>query len=63
MPRKKSGDFDQCKYIADYARKHYKRVELKIRLDETDVINKLDSVESKNAYILNLIKKDIQEKK
>lgn len=60
MPRKKSGEFDQNKYIADYAKSHYKRIELRIRFDELEVIKKLESVPSKNAYIVELIKNDIK---
>lgn len=60
MPRKKSGTFNQKQYINDYVRNTYKRFELRIRLDNEAVINKLSSVPNATQYILNLIEQDIE---
>lgn len=43
-----------------YKKKTYKRYLLQVRKDtQSDIIEKLESVKSKNAYILSLIKKDL----
>ncbi|MDY5110295.1 MULTISPECIES: hypothetical protein [Bacillota] len=60
MTRKKSGSFNQKQYINDYVRQTYKRFELRIRLDNEAVINKLNSVPNATKYILNLIEEDIE---
>lgn len=48
------------KHNANYKSKTYKRVTLLIRKDDDDVLNKLENVPSKNKYIIDLIKKDIE---
>lgn len=57
--RKKSGLFDQTEYTNTYQKKHYKRVTVLVPYEKSDVIKKLDQVNSKSAYILDLIEKDI----
>ena len=57
--RKKSGLFDQVEYTNAYQKKHYKRVTVLVPYEKNDLIKKLDQVESKSAYILDLIEKDI----
>lgn len=52
-------EFDQIEYIKDYNKETYKRYSLMIRKDNVDVIEKLESQPSKNAYIISLIEKDI----
>ena len=44
----------------EYAKKTYNHYHLKIRKDNIEVIDKLESVKSKNAYITSLIEKDIE---
>lgn len=45
----------------DYKRKTYKSIMLRMRYDEDeDVLAKLESVESKKDYIVDLIRKDIK---
>lgn len=46
-----------------YDKKTYFRLSLLIRKDDKEIINKLESVPSKNGYIINLIKEDIANKK
>lgn len=47
------------KYINEYNHANYIQVNIRIKNDDDLVINKLNSVKSKNAYILGLIRKDI----
>lgn len=51
------------KLTNEYKARTYHRVALLIRKEETDVIKKLESVESKTQYIIDLIKKDIEASK
>lgn len=44
----------------DYKRKKYKRYIVLVRKDDDEIINKLNSVKSKNKYINNLINEDIK---
>lgn len=46
-----------------YKEKTYSIVRLLIRKEETEVLEKLNSVESKTQYIINLIRKDIEASK
>lgn len=52
--------FDQQNYINSYIKKNYKTIKIRIRNDDTKVINKLRSVGNVNKYILNLIRNDIK---
>ena len=45
--------------INSYNRNRYIRVEVNVRYDDYEVLEKLDSVPSKSRYILELIRKDI----
>lgn len=56
-------NYNQIEYQNDYNKDHYKRYGLMVSIKEKDVIKKLDSVASKNRYIIDLIKKDILDKK
>ncbi len=53
--------FDQQKYINSYIKDNYRTIKLRIRNDDRMVINKINSVDNINKYILELIKKDILE--
>lgn len=46
-----------------YAKKTYLRFMMNVRKDDKEVIKKLESVTSKNGYILDLIRKDIKASK
>ena len=43
-----------------YNRKTYKNIMLHVRNDDYEILNKLDSVEKRNGYILGLIREDIR---
>ena len=52
----------QLKAIAKWDKSHTKSLHLKFNTEhDADILAKLESVESKQGYIKNLIKKDIQE--
>ena len=53
-------EFDKTEYIKEYNKDNYKNVAIRIRKDNKAVIDKLNSVPSKNAYIIGLIEKDIR---
>ena len=46
----------QLKYVKDT----YMRIDLRIRNDEKEIIKHLKKQKSKNAYIIELIRKDIK---
>lgn len=51
----------QYKYITEYKKKNVRRILLEFRKDsEADLIQHLDSQPSKNDYIRQLIRKDMQ---
>lgn len=47
----------------EYKKVTYERVNVRIRKDETEVLEKLNSVKSKNNYIVELIRADIKASK
>ncbi|MBQ1827422.1 MAG: hypothetical protein II126_05560 [Erysipelotrichaceae bacterium] len=53
-------EFDKLEYIKDYNKNNYRNVAIRIRKDNTAVLQKLDSVPSKNSYIISLIEEDIR---
>lgn len=61
--RKKSGLFDQSKYIQEYQKQTYKRYIFQVRKDDTDLINWLESKPNKQRYILDLIEADMNKNK
>lgn len=48
---------------AEYKKKNYTSVNIRIRKDDTEILEKLETVESKNKYILDLIREDIKASK
>lgn len=61
MEKKK---FNKAEYDKEWHKENAKQVYLKFRNGEDDtIINKLNTVESKSAYIKSLILKDIEENK
>lgn len=61
--RKKSGSFNQIEYIKDFNKVTYKSYAIRIRKDKNDLISWLDQQPSKNAYIIDLIEKDMNQNK
>ena len=53
-------EFNQLDYIKDFTKKNYKHYHIAINVKDKDIIDKLESVDSKNGYIINLIRKDIK---
>lgn len=60
MKRKKK----QVQYVAKWDAENCKKVTIKMRKADYEIFNKyvVDNGFSKNGYIINLIKKDLQEK-
>ena len=46
-----------------YTNKTYKSIIFRVRKDNTKILDKLESVPSKNAYIISLIEQDIENEK
>lgn len=46
-------------YFNEHQKKSYKRIVALIRNDDTELIEKLNSVESVSGYVYELIKKDV----
>lgn len=61
--RKKSGSFNQIDYIKEFNKVTYKNYAIRIRKDRNDLITWLDQQPSKNAYIIDLIEKDMNQHK
>lgn len=55
--------FDQIKYGNEYKKKHYKRYRMDVKFENKEVIEKMDSVEGKNAYLIRLVEEDIKREK
>ncbi len=53
----------QIKAKNKYDKSNYKNLTIRIRKDNIEVLKQLESVPSKNVYIINLIKEDIANKK
>lgn len=50
-------------YSNNYNKQAYTNLSIRIRKENIDVLKQLESVPSKNAYIVYLIEKDIENKK
>ena len=53
--------FNQKDYINNFIKNNYKTIKLRIRNDDKLLLNKINSVENINQYLLDLITKDIYE--
>lgn len=53
--------FDQKKYVNSYIKENYRDIKIRVRKDDGEVMEKLSSTKNVNAYILGLIRKDIEE--
>lgn len=51
--------FNQQEYINNYIKNQYKDIKLRVRKDDTIILNKLKSCDNVNKYILDLIRNDI----
>lgn len=48
------------KYNKEFKKKTYTQIAIRIRKDDEEILVKLNSVENKTEYILNLIREDIK---
>ena len=51
--------FNQQEYINDFIKNNYKTIKLRIRNDDVFLLNKINSVDNINKYLIDLITKDI----
>lgn len=49
----------QMKYVSSYNKENYKMYPFRVKKSDIDLINKLDSVSNRNAYITQLICNDV----
>ena len=54
--------FDQHKYINEYNKTRYKMYQFRVRNDDEELIEYLDSKNKRNSYIISLIDKDMKRK-
>ena len=52
--------YNIVEYINNYNKENYKSYQFRVKKSDTDLIEKLDSVENRNAYIINLLLNDIK---
>ncbi len=55
--------FNQQEYINDFIKKNYRTIKLRIRKDDTLLLEKINSVNNINQYLISLITKDIFDNK
>ena len=51
---------NQLIYIANYNKENYKMYQFRIKKSDSEIIEKLDNITNRNAYITNLIIEDIR---
>ena len=49
----------QLQYISTYNKENYKMYQFRVKKSDNILINKLDNISNRNAYITNLVLKDI----
>lgn len=52
--------FNQSEYIKEYTKENYKHYHLMVNKKDEDVINKIEEQKSKNKYLIDLVRKDIE---
>ena len=58
----KEGDimsFNQAKYITKFNKENYKMYQFRVKQSDTSIINRLDSIQNRNKYIVELINDNI----
>ena len=50
---------NQLDYISNYNKENYKMYQFRVKKSNSDLIEKLDSIPNRNAYITNLVMNDI----
>ena len=51
---------NQIEYISNYNKQNYKMYQFRVKKSDTDLINKLDNIDNRNAYITSLVLNDIK---
>ena len=51
---------NQIEYISNYNKQNYKMYQFRVKKSDADLINKLDNVENRNAYLTSLVLNDIK---
>ena len=51
---------NQIEYISNYNKQNYKMYQFRVKKSDTDLIDKLDNVENRNAYLTSLVLNDIK---
>ena len=51
---------NQIEYISNYNKQNYKMYQFRVKKSDIDLINKLDNVDNRNAYITSLVLNDIK---
>ena len=51
--------YNIVEYISNYNKENYKSYQLRVKKSDLALIEKLDSVENRNAYLIDLLRKDI----
>lgn len=64
MPKKASGDFNKNKYINDYIKEKYDRINLMVPMGTKSIIKSWATAEGKsiNEYVNSLIAADLEKK-
>lgn len=58
MPRKKVNK--QVQYISEYNKENYKMYQFRVKRSDAEIIDKLDSIENRNSYLVDLIRSEIR---
>ena len=51
---------NQIEYISNYNKQNYKMYQFRVKKSDIDLINKLDNIDNRNAYITSLVLNDIK---
>ena len=52
--------YNLVEYISNYNKQNYKMYQFRVKKSDTDLINKLDNIDNRNAYITSLVLNDIK---
>ena len=67
MPRKKSGTFDQNKYVGQYISEHIRYKKINFNIDKPDDKELMDWIDSQHepisVYLKRLVRQDMEQRK
>ena len=52
--------YNIVEYISNYNKENYKSYQFRVKKSDIDLIEKLDNIENRNAYLISLILNDIK---